>query len=170
MIDLLRYREMSPAGRNIGDARHVWEGNDAAVVETDALFARALERRACHRVEYVAGPRSWASWPRARVRQAGFPTHLTQRVFHVLLADFDFQHLAAVRQGEPKYSVVLRRTARPERQCPVIVPHATKPVGQHHPSPAHRGDMAAVLHIAADVGEVHQQCSYPMLEGFFTIA
>ena len=40
MLDLLRCGEMAPAGRKIGDARHVWEGDDAAVVETDALLAR----------------------------------------------------------------------------------------------------------------------------------
>ena len=35
----------------------------------------------------------------------------TQRVFHLLLTDFDFQHLAAVGHGKPKYRVVLRRAA-----------------------------------------------------------
>ena len=42
MVDLLCCREMPPTGRKVGDARHVREGNDAAVVETDALFARSL--------------------------------------------------------------------------------------------------------------------------------
>src|SRR5262245_14125586 len=40
---------------------------------------------------------------------------LTQRVPHLLQTDFDFQKLAAVRQGKSKYSVVLRRAAWPER-------------------------------------------------------
>jgi hypothetical protein len=35
---------------------------------------------------------------------------VAQHIFHLLQTDFDFQHLAAVRQGKPKYSVVLRRT------------------------------------------------------------
>ena len=38
----------------------------------------------------------------------------TQRIFHLLLTDFDFQHLAAVSYVKPKYSVVLRRATRPE--------------------------------------------------------
>jgi hypothetical protein len=37
-----------------------------------------------------------------------------QRVLHLLESDFDFQCLAAVRQGKPKQSVVLRRTTGPE--------------------------------------------------------
>ena len=39
---------------------------------------------------------------------------LTQRICHRLQADLDLQHLAAVRQGEPKYSVFLRRATWPE--------------------------------------------------------
>jgi hypothetical protein len=39
---------------------------------------------------------------------------LTQRVFDFFLANFDFQHLAAIRHWKPKYRVVLRRAARPE--------------------------------------------------------
>jgi predicted nuclease of predicted toxin-antitoxin system len=34
---------------------------------------------------------------------------LTQRVRHCVQTDFDFQHLAAVRQRKPQCSVVLRR-------------------------------------------------------------
>ena len=69
MLDLLRRREMPPAGRKVGDARHVGEGNKAAVVETDAELARALERRSCHRLRYVAGAsRRGKQKPRARVR------------------------------------------------------------------------------------------------------
>ena len=37
----------------------------------------------------------------------------------------------------------------PEGQCPVIIPQAAKPVGEHHPGATHRGDMAAILHVAA---------------------
>src|SRR5262249_10483596 len=39
---------------------------------------------------------------------------LAQRVFHLVHADFYSQHLAPVRHGKPKYSVVLRGTTRPE--------------------------------------------------------
>ena len=46
MLDLLRRRDAA--------SRAVWEANDAAVFETDALLACALERRACH-AAYVAG-------------------------------------------------------------------------------------------------------------------
>jgi len=42
-------------GREIGDARHVGEGDDAAVVVADAELALSLEGRACHRLGYVAG-------------------------------------------------------------------------------------------------------------------
>jgi hypothetical protein len=64
----LRYREMPPTGREIGDARHVRKGDDAAVLETDALLARSFERGACHRPENVAGtPRGGKHAPRARV-------------------------------------------------------------------------------------------------------
>ena len=54
MLDLLRRRVMPPVGREIGDARHLGKGNDAAVSETDALLALSLERGACHRLGYVA--------------------------------------------------------------------------------------------------------------------
>jgi hypothetical protein len=42
------------------------ERNDAAVVETDALLARSLERRACHRLGYVAALGAEASRSLAR--------------------------------------------------------------------------------------------------------
>jgi len=48
MLDLLRRREMPPAGRQVGDPRHEWESNDAAIVEADAELARSLEWGACH--------------------------------------------------------------------------------------------------------------------------
>src|SRR5262249_40404109 len=38
----------------------------------------------------------------------------TQRIFHLLQTDFHFQHVAAVRDGKAKYSVVLRRSAWPD--------------------------------------------------------
>src|SRR5215469_2482807 len=47
---------------------------------------------------------------------------LTQRVFDFFLANFDFQHLAAIRHRKPKYRVVFRRAARPERKHPIVVP------------------------------------------------
>src|SRR5215469_14374293 len=62
---------------------------------------------------------------------------LTQRVFDFFLANFDFQHLAAIRHWKPKYRVVLRRATWPERQRPVIVAHAAEPICQHHPGAAH---------------------------------
>ena len=42
MVDLLCCREMPPAGRQIGDARHVGEGDNSAVIETDALLRNRL--------------------------------------------------------------------------------------------------------------------------------
>jgi len=42
MLDLLRRREMPPAGRKIGDARHVWEGDDASILSASAKFALSL--------------------------------------------------------------------------------------------------------------------------------
>ena len=38
----------------------------------------------------------------------------TERVFHLLQADFDFEHLAAIGQGKPKYGVILWRAAWPK--------------------------------------------------------
>jgi len=57
MLDLLRRREMPPAGRELGNSRHVWEGDDSAVLGTDAELALSLKRGACHRLGYVA--RTW---------------------------------------------------------------------------------------------------------------
>jgi hypothetical protein len=54
MLDLLCRREMPPAGRQVGDTRHVGESDDRAVVETDALLARSLEWGPCHRAGDVA--------------------------------------------------------------------------------------------------------------------
>src|SRR5262249_55972127 len=73
-------------------------------------------------------------------------------------------------RGKPQYSIVLRRAPWPEGQRPVIVPHAAKPVGEHHPGAAHRGDMAAVLHVPAHVGQIHQQCRHPVPNRFVHIA
>src|SRR4030095_16475747 len=87
---------------------------------------------------------------------------LTQRVCHRLQTDLDLQHLPAVGQGKLQYRVVLRRAPWPEGQCPVLVPHAAKAVGEHHPGAAHRGDMAAVLHVPAHVGQIHQQGRPPV--------
>ena len=42
MLDLLRRREMPPAARKIGDARHVREGDNAAVLGADAELACRL--------------------------------------------------------------------------------------------------------------------------------
>jgi hypothetical protein len=46
---------MPPAGWKISDARHAREGDDAAVFKTDAELTLSLDRRACHRLGYVAG-------------------------------------------------------------------------------------------------------------------
>src|SRR5262249_55217068 len=54
VLDLLCRREMPPALRQVGDTRHEREGDHAAIVEADALLARSFERRACHRLRYVA--------------------------------------------------------------------------------------------------------------------
>src|SRR6516225_8088113 len=61
VLDLLCRGEMPPAGRQIGNARHVWEGDNAAVFETDALLACSFERRACHRPEMWWAPGAGAS-------------------------------------------------------------------------------------------------------------
>ena len=69
MLDLLCRREIPPAERQIGNARHVRERDEAAVFSPDAELALSLERRACHRLGYVAVIRVRASTPsRARVR------------------------------------------------------------------------------------------------------
>ena len=69
VLDLLCHREMPPARRQIGDARHSREGNNAAVFGPDAELALSLERRSCHRLRYVAGAsRRGKQKPRARVR------------------------------------------------------------------------------------------------------
>ena len=72
---------MPPPAREIGDARHAREGDDAAVFGADAELALSLERRACHRLEYVAGAGPRASAPsRARVIiTCGFPKKLVWR-------------------------------------------------------------------------------------------
>ena len=44
---------MPPPAREIGDARHVGEGDNATILVADAELALSLERRACH------GPRMW---------------------------------------------------------------------------------------------------------------
>jgi hypothetical protein len=51
ILNLPRRREML-APRQFGDARNVWESNDAAVGETDALVAYLSERR----IERFSGP------------------------------------------------------------------------------------------------------------------
>ena len=53
---------------------------------------------------------------------------LTQCVFHLLQTDFDFHHLAAMRQRKAEDGVVLWRAVWPKRQGPVIVTQAAKPV------------------------------------------
>jgi len=70
MLDLLRRREAPPARRKIGYRRHVWEGDNTAVVETDALFARSLQARACHRLGY--GEEDWRGASGNRRARAGF--------------------------------------------------------------------------------------------------
>jgi hypothetical protein len=67
MLDLLRCREMPPAGWKISDARHTREGDDAAVFGTDAEPSLSLERRACHRAGYVAAWRREQKKNSARV-------------------------------------------------------------------------------------------------------
>jgi hypothetical protein len=57
VFDLLRRRPMPPSAREIGDARHAGEGDNAAVVGADAELALSLERRACRRLAYVAASR-----------------------------------------------------------------------------------------------------------------
>lgn len=42
--------------REIVDARHVGEGDNAAVVAADAELALSLERRGCHRLGYDGRP------------------------------------------------------------------------------------------------------------------
>jgi hypothetical protein len=48
MLDLRCCREMPPPARKIRDARHVWEGDNAAVVVADAELALSLQRSAVH--------------------------------------------------------------------------------------------------------------------------
>jgi hypothetical protein len=67
VLDLLGRREMPPSLRQVGDTRHARIRNYSAIVETDALFARSFERRACHRLGYVARTRYGGKAPRARV-------------------------------------------------------------------------------------------------------
>src|ERR1700758_1370891 len=38
----------------------------------------------------------------------------TARGFHLLQTDFDFEHLAVIGQGKPKYGVILRCATRPK--------------------------------------------------------
>jgi hypothetical protein len=70
VLDLLCHREMPPARRQIGDARHSREGNNAAVFGPDAELALSLERRAWHLTRMWRPPGAVASSPsRARVRR-----------------------------------------------------------------------------------------------------
>jgi hypothetical protein len=57
----------------------------------------------------------------------------TQHVFHLLLTDFDFQPLATVCHGKPKYGVVLWR----RRPGPSVVPpfRTELPCLHHRPPP-----------------------------------
>src|SRR6185437_13839906 len=81
-------------------------------------------------------------------------------VFDLLQIDFNLQRLATVSYREPKYRVISGCATRPERQNPAIVSHTAKPIGKHHPGAAHRSDMATVLYVTADVGEIHQECRH----------
>ena len=76
MLDLLCCREMPPAGRKVGNARHVWESENAAVVSANAEFTLSFERGACHGSgmwRALSVEASTGSSSRARVQQAGFP-------------------------------------------------------------------------------------------------
>ena len=73
MLDLLCRREIPPAWRQIGNAQHVREGNDAVVLGADAELALSFERGACH-----DSPSMWqaisaeaSASPRAGVRKEG---------------------------------------------------------------------------------------------------
>lgn len=46
VLDLLRRREIPPAGRQIGNSRHVREGDNSAVLGADAELALSFEWRA----------------------------------------------------------------------------------------------------------------------------
>jgi hypothetical protein len=48
VLDLLRRRPMLPPAREIGDAGHAREGDNAAVIGADAELALSLKRGACH--------------------------------------------------------------------------------------------------------------------------
>ena len=78
VFDLLRRRPMPPHAREIGDARHVGKGDDAAIVGADAEFALPLEGGAWHRLGYVAGGRRFGkrALSRACVMSAGWRPYI----------------------------------------------------------------------------------------------
>src|SRR5215469_15274597 len=49
MLDLFCRRPVPPAGWKLGDWRHAWERDNAAVLSAYAELALSLERGACHR-------------------------------------------------------------------------------------------------------------------------
>ena len=110
MLDLLRRREMSPAGRQIGNARHVRESDDAAVVETDALLARLLERRACHSRTHVVDVGCRGKRPVSRAcEESGFPRSSAEHRhcarcsgFPVLLQAISFEDCVLARARETR--------------------------------------------------------------------
>src|SRR5262249_60470023 len=51
-----------------------------------------------------------------------------------------------------------------------MVSHATEPIGEHHPGAAHGRDMTTVLHVAADICQIHQQRRHPVTKCFLHLA
>ena len=68
MLDLLCCREMPPAGRKVGNARHVWESENAAVVSANAEFTLSFEQGACHARTHVAADQRRGKRADSRVR------------------------------------------------------------------------------------------------------
>ena len=52
----------------------------------------------------------------------------------------------------------------------IVFSHAAETVGEHHPSAAHRCNMAAVFHIAANVRQIHQQGCHSVADRLIDIA
>src|SRR5215471_770916 len=95
---------------------------------------------------------------------------VTERIFHLLRRDLDLQPLATVSDRKPQNCVVLWCPTRPEGQSSVVVPHSAEPVREHHPGTAHGGDMAAVLHVTAYIGKVHEERCHAIPRGLLHIS
>src|SRR5262244_2430438 len=72
-------------------------------------------------------------------------------------SDLHAQKLSPPGYRKLKRRLSFRQPLRPERYLAVVVAQAAEAVGQNHPCTAHRGNMASVSDVSANVSKIHQQ-------------